>query len=165
MPSAVPLIGGGCVLVAVIVCAAVTYHGYRSRGTVRAAARAQPVTFTAPVKIILKSGSGRGIYGPGVDVANLTVCGDVIEISNPARLGRLLAGREFFLDPRSMTLRVERAYGRRERIIIVGVSEGRYVEMTMTSVPGLRPIWEALVAAGAEPAGGPPQDRGRERAG
>jgi hypothetical protein len=110
-------------------------------------------------------GSDRGIYGPGVDMANLTVRGDVIEISNPAWLGRLLAGREFFLDPRSVTFRVERDYRRRERIMIVGVSEGRCVEMTMTSVRGLRPIWDALVAAGAEPAGGPPQDRGRDRAG
>jgi hypothetical protein len=151
MPSAIALIGGGFVLVAIVVSIAGAYRGYRSRGPAREAARARPVTFTAPVTIRLGGRSDSGIYGPGVDLANLTVRGDVVEISNRARLWQLLSGRELYLDPRAVKFRVERDYRRRERMVIVGV-------MTITSPGGLRPIWDALVAAVAEPTGDPPQD-------
>jgi hypothetical protein len=147
----------GCLVLAWVALIALGFQKYRDRRPAREAARARPVTFATPVKLRTARTVGR-FHGPGTDLANLTIRGDLVEIANPARLLQVIAQQELYLDARAVTFGVERGYRGRERIFLIGTSDGRDVELSVSSIFGLRPIWDALTAAGAQPTGDPPQD-------
>ena len=157
LPAVFVLIVVACGLIGWIGMIVLAFQQYRSRRPAREAARARPVTFAMPVKLrpVRTFGSFRG---PGSDFVTLTVRGDLIEVASPHRLFQVLAQQEFYLDAVTVTFGVERGYRGKERISITGTSGGRYVELSVSSVFGLRPIWDALTAAGAEPTGDPPHD-------
>jgi hypothetical protein len=147
----------GCLVLAWVGVIALGFGKYRSRRPAREAARARPVTFAMPVRLRPTKTFG-GFHGPGTDLVNLTVRGDLVEVASPHRLLQVVARQEFYLDARAATFGVERGFRGRERISITGTSDGRYVDLSVTSVFGLRPIWDALTTAGATPTGDPPQD-------
>jgi hypothetical protein len=147
----------GCLVLAWVAMIALGFQKYRGRRPAREAARARPVTFAMPVKLRPTRTVGR-FHGPGSDLVNLTVRGDLVEVASPHRLFQVIAQQEFYLDAGGVTFCVERAYRGRERISITGTSDGRHVVLSVSTAFGLRPIWDALTAAGAEPTGDPPQD-------
>jgi hypothetical protein len=151
------LIVAGCLVLTWVGMIALGLQKYRSRRPAREAARARPVTFAMPVKLRPTRALG-GFHGPGTDLVTLTVRGDLIEVASPHRLFQVIAQQEFYLDARAATFGVERGFRGRERITITGRSDGRDVDLSVTSVFGLRQIRDALTAAGAEPTGNPPQD-------
>jgi hypothetical protein len=151
------LIAAGCLVLTWVGMIALGFRKYRSRRPAREAARARPVTFAMPVKLRPTRTVG-GFHGPGTDLVTLTVRGDLVEVASPHRLFQMIAQQEFYLDAGAVTFGVERGYRGRERISITGASDGRHVELSVSSGFGLRPIWDALTAAGAEATGDPPQD-------
>jgi hypothetical protein len=151
------LIVAACVLIGWVTMVVLAFQKYRSRRPAREAARARPVTFATPVKLRPVRTLG-GFRGPGSDFVTLTVRGDLIEVASPHRLFQVIAQQEFYLDAGAVTFGVERGYRGRERISITGTSDGRQVRLSVSSDFGLRPIWDALTAAGAEPTGDPPHD-------
>jgi len=151
------LIVVGCLLLAWVAMIALGFQRYRSRRPAREAARARPVTFAVPVKLKSTRAFG-GFHGPGTDYVTLTVRGDLVEVVSPHRIFQVIAQQEFYLDAGAVTFGVERGYRGKEWISIAGASSGRYVELSVGSVFGLRPIWDALTAAGANPTGDPPHD-------
>jgi hypothetical protein len=146
-----------CGLIGWIAMIVLAFQRYRSRRPAREAARARPVTFAAPVKLRSVRTFG-GFRGPGSDLVTLTVRGDLIEVASPHRLFQVLAQQEFYLDAAAVTFGVERGSRGRERISITGPSDDRHVELSVSSVFGLRPIWDALTVAGATPTSQPPRD-------
>jgi hypothetical protein len=153
------LIVAACGLIGWVAMVVLAFQKYQSRRPAREAARARPVTFATPVKLRPVRTFG-GFRGPGSDLdqATLTVRGDLVEVASPHRLFQVLAQQEFYLDAAAVTFGVERGYRGKERISIAGTSDGRHVELSVSSVFGLRPIWDALTAAGAVPTGDPPHD-------
>ena len=135
-----------CLVLAWIVMIALGFQQHRSRRPAREAARARPVTFATPVKLRTARTVGR-FHGPGTDLVTLTIRGDLVEIANPARLLQVIARQEFYLDARAVTFGVERGYRGREWIFLIGTSDGRDVRLSVSSIFGLRPIWDALTAA------------------
>jgi hypothetical protein len=157
MSAITALIVVGCLVLAWVGMIALGLHKYRSRRPAREAARARPVTFAVPVKLRSTKTLG-GFHGPGSDYVTLTVRGDLVEVASPHRIFQVIAQQEFYLDAGAVTFGVERGFRGRERISITGTSGGRYVELSVSSVFGLRPIWDALTAAGAEATGDLPHD-------
>jgi hypothetical protein len=144
-------------VLAAILVAGGTYVSLKRRreAPLRRQVKAQRITFMATVEVKHRASLGMTASG---DKLQLFVREDAVQISHPIPpLGFLLA-QEWYFQARDITIEVSKNRWNREWIVIEGRSAGRDVWLSMTNRKQLRSIWDALVAAGAQPRGLPPID-------
>jgi hypothetical protein len=130
---------------------------------IRREVQGHPVTFRTSVVVTIRTPSGESstLRGP----LNLIIRGGFLEISNALRPVAVLFGQEYHFratDLRIETYRDLTYRDQRERIRITDTSHGTDASLSVTALPSLVQtdlggIWQALVNAGAVPAGQAPQ--------
>jgi hypothetical protein len=125
---------------------AIEWPRRRREEPIRREIRARPVvTFRTPVMVPDNRGP---VY--------LTVRGDVFEVSAPLKVVRLVFGPEHCYRAEDTTVKV--CPRRRNDLIEIGGRPGRGISpLKIGSRKMNRQIWDALVHAGVQPIGPPPQ--------
>lgn len=117
--------------------------------------RSREVTFRCYVRA--RKPTILGIELPYRGEMRLIVRGDAIEVSFGFAPLRIALGMEAYFLARDTSIEVRPGAFGREWIRLTGQSAGRDNEISVWDEKGLRPAWNALIAAGVTPVGLPPK--------